>query len=344
MSITSLILNFLKSDLKTIILISIIFSQSYYILKKTFSMPKKNPSNVCLKGNKNLLNNILTVYVFKGSGSTISSSPFTTKILTFLRLCGIPHNVKEADMQKAPKGKVPYLVHGENIVGDSQLMIRYLENTFDLNEMSKILFNSKEYNNLLTKQFIPFSNLTKQQQAQSDMIRLMCEGELYWGLVSIRWFGTQGIGRSEVLWKNTMKSYFSAIPAFIRPILCAMIRTQLFGDAWGQGLIRHSPDDQIYFIKRDLNALSTILSSNNNKFMLGDFPTEVDCIVFGTIEPLSDDSLWPNEISNFIKTSCPNLIQYCKNLRNNLFMDMTPGMFLAPSKINYKAIANDKIL
>lgn len=297
------------------------------------SLPKHLPGNVVSVGKATCISEPVAVYVFRGSGLTVSSSPFSTKIISYLRLAGIPHNVYVADPMKAPKKKVPYIVHDGNTIGDSQLIIRYLENTFNVAEMAKQIVSCKEYPTLVTKPFVAFADLSSGDQAISDMVRLLCEQELYWGLVSCRWFGTQGVGKSESLWTNTVANYFTDIPSFIRGPLTSLIRASVWHDAWGHGLVRHSPDDQIYLLKRALKALNTTIGTK--RFVLGDFPAECDCISFGTLQPLLDDSKWPNEITLYIRAECKNLVRYMTSIREELFIDMAPGALLPPSKNHY---------
>lgn len=52
----------------------------------------------------------------------------------------IPHKLRTADVRTAPKGKIPYLKHGENVFGDSFFMSRYLWNTFGDSEAVKESF------------------------------------------------------------------------------------------------------------------------------------------------------------------------------------------------------------
>ena len=147
------------------------------------------------------------------------------------------------DLTSNPKGKTPYIKHGGILIGDSALIIRYLENTFDVPEMAAEAV--KRYANRANK-YVPFADLSQSDQAMCDLIRLSCEGELYWSLVSIRWLGGRGISKSENNWVNTEKIYFDEIPAFIRGMITPMIRVLLANDSKAFGLARHSPADQLY--------------------------------------------------------------------------------------------------
>ena len=103
----------------------LVFSQLYFFITKTFMIPRKTSKKIVLSKGSNVMKTI-TTYVFPGTGITVSSSPFSTKLTMFCRLTGISHIVKEADMQKAPNGKVPYIMHDNNCIGDSQFILRYL--------------------------------------------------------------------------------------------------------------------------------------------------------------------------------------------------------------------------
>lgn len=308
-------------DWKVAVLSFLCGAQLYKSIKDTFCVKWRDPQNVLVKGSSR---EPVTLYVFQGSGVTVSSSPFSCKLETYCRLAGIPHTIKEADFNKAPKDKVPYIQHGDNILGDSQLIIRYLENTFDVKQTSARVRETNE-------RFIPFDELSSADQAKSDMIRALCEQDIYWGVVSSRWGGKRGICATETAWHNTVESYFEAIPAVMRGAITNLIRVQVLRDAWGQGLCRHSPDDQIYLQKRSLKALSVTLGSQ--KFMLGDHPTECDCIAFGTVDVVLDDSKWPNKLTDFVRESCPNLVTYHSHMRKSVFSDFTTGQRL-PAGVN----------
>ena len=239
--------------------------------------------------------------------------------------------IKEADFNKAPKNKVPYIEHDGNLLGDSQLIIRYLENTFNVNYMSG-LGGGKNH-------FIPFAKLSSTEKAQSELIRILCEHDIYWGILSIKWAGEGGICRTETAWHNTVENYFGAIPAVIRGVITSMIRVDVLRDSWGQGLQRHSPEDQLYFMKRSLETLSVTLGRNT--FMLGDSPSECDCIAFGTLDCLLDDSKWPNALTDFINDTCPNLVRYHRSIRQSVFEDMKLGDKLPPSVTDVKGVFNE---
>lgn len=239
----------------------------------------------------------------------------------YLRLSGIPHTVAVADMQKAPKSKVPYMEHGETTVGDSQLIIRYLENTYNVKKTA--VAASAQYALTPAHAFVPFDNLSPTQQAKSDLIRLTCEGELYWATISFRWGGEFGMSRDEGNWVTSVREYFSDIPAIIRPVLVRFIRGSVLRDAYGQGFCRHSAEDQIYLAKRAISALSVMLGTG--PFFLGKAPAECDCIAYGSLEQLLSDHLWKIDLADYIRKECPNLVEFRELVQSTVFSDVQPG-------------------
>ena len=52
------------------------------------------------------------------------------KLETWLRMTGIPYEIEPADFSVAPKGKVPYIVDGGALIGDSTLIVEHLKRAY----------------------------------------------------------------------------------------------------------------------------------------------------------------------------------------------------------------------
>lgn len=261
---------------------------------------------------------MVKAYLFPFVGDSFATSPFTNKLTMFMRLTGIPHTCREADHNKAPKSKIPYIKHDGNVIGDSQLIIRYLENTYDVNKMSMAVAEK----NGAAATFVPFDHLSTSQQSTCEMIRLMCEGDIYWAIVNLAWGGSDGIAKTEKAWRNTEAAYFAAIPKIVRLILTPIIRVSVMRDAWGQGLARHSPNDQLYLAKRALRTLSNTLG--DKKYLLSnEIIAECDCIAFGVVESIINP-LTPNELYDYVMKDCANLHTYAKNIEKQVYADRKP--------------------
>ena len=59
-------------------------------------------------------------------GALPDLSPFVSKVEAYLRLAGLDYEFRPGDMLRAPRGKMPYLVHGDRTITDSALIIAYL--------------------------------------------------------------------------------------------------------------------------------------------------------------------------------------------------------------------------
>ncbi|MDK7075517.1 Tom37 metaxin N-terminal-like domain-containing protein, partial [Lactobacillus gasseri] len=82
------------------------------------------------------------------------------KTEAMLRLSGLDFEKEYvADLSKMPKGKVPVLQDGENLIPDSSLIQRYLTETYGI-DLDK--------------------HLTTEQKAIAEAFRRMTEEHLYW--------------------------------------------------------------------------------------------------------------------------------------------------------------------
>lgn len=283
------------------------------------------------------------VYLFPALKSSLSGSPFSAKIMAFLRLTGIPHHIHTGSMNATPKGKIPYIIHDGNKIGDSELIIRYLENTFDIPLLSakavkKLSLMNVSSPNGATKPkalpiFTPYKKLDDEYSALTDLARICCDEFLYWGLVSHRWLGSQGICMNESSWNATKMGYFYKIPFFMRDLVCGMIRRCVWKDCFSQGLSRHSPADQSYLSLRALKSLSKLLG--NSKYLLGDdIITEADCSLFGIMQSFCEDSEWSSSFTIAMHKECPNLVRYNQRMRQAIFPDKMVGEPGFPKDLN----------
>jgi glutathione S-transferase len=67
---------------------------------------------------------------------------------------------------QSPKGKVPFIEHGGQLVADSEIILGYLTRTFaGAGKLGKL---------------VPWHELTPQQQAVGTALRVLTEDHLYW--------------------------------------------------------------------------------------------------------------------------------------------------------------------
>jgi glutathione S-transferase len=323
--------------------VTVPFSLTAIVLwwRSTFGFPIKKKTDDAITGGSS--RDAINLHVFKASPHCPSGSPLSVKVVLYARMCGIPHKVIDAMeggecmSKNQQKGKVPVLEHAGAWVGDSQLIIRYLEETFDIETTSANAVTRFPG----TSKFVPYDSLTAEQQATCTMVRLAFEEFLYWGLLSNRWLGAVGMSENEDNFTTTADKYFGSLPLFVRALLVPFYRAKMARDAWSQGLCRHSPADQLFLVKRAYRSLSTVLGQK--PYFLGAFPSECDCVAFGFIYSVTaEKDTWPSPLVDFIFAECGNLVEYAERIRKLYFADFQPGDTIPKSMVEFPAISNTK--
>ncbi|MGX9417211.1 Tom37 metaxin N-terminal-like domain-containing protein [Vibrio sp. WJH972] len=111
---------------------------------------------------------MITLYGFGPNLNIIDPSPFVLKTHFLLKESKLEFDVKTGTkyLQKAPKGKLPFIEDNGKIIADSFFIERYLreERKFDIN-----------------------AHLTDEQSMASALMCSALEDRLYWCVVYFRW-------------------------------------------------------------------------------------------------------------------------------------------------------------
>ncbi|MBC7944174.1 MAG: glutathione S-transferase N-terminal domain-containing protein, partial [Burkholderiales bacterium] len=74
---------------------------------------------------------MIKLYQFEPAFGLPNASPFCMKLETYLRMAGLPFEIApNANIMKAPKGKMPYIEDNGRAIADSSLIIEYLRKTY----------------------------------------------------------------------------------------------------------------------------------------------------------------------------------------------------------------------
>src|SRR5215475_1830609 len=74
-----------------------------------------------------------TLYSWPDLFGVADNNPFGLKVYAFMRLTGLEFEHRHVlDPSAAPRGQLPYLRDGDEIVGDSDVIITHLTKRFDL--------------------------------------------------------------------------------------------------------------------------------------------------------------------------------------------------------------------
>ncbi len=196
----------------------------------------------------------MTVHIFTGKWDVPSESPFCLKLLTWMRMAGIPYETSAlSGPAKSRSGKAPYLEREDgSMLEDSSAIIETLRT---------------EYVVKLDAERTP------EQRATMTMIQRTVETHLYFAILLHRW-------RDH--WPEIRRGYFEGIiPAPLLLVAGPLIRRGTIKQAHGQGMGRMAWSQAIIEAKDDLLALSVLLGDRD--YFLGT-PGLTDAIVYGFLE------------------------------------------------------------
>ncbi len=217
-------------------------------------------------------------------------SPYCLKLETYLRKAGVAHEVVwNSDTSKAPKGKLPYIVDGDVVMGDSALIVGFFK---------------EKYGDPLD------GALTAGQQAQLLAWRVLFEDSLMFPILHSRWIDPAGWDR--------MKTLFKRLPLPLRLIVPGIVRNGVRKQLFGQGMGRHTQDEIYRFGLQYLAAIETQLG--DKEFMLGDTPTSLDATAYGFLANLVDID-FDNPLNRSARAT-PSFVGYCARVRQRYFADL----------------------
>ena len=190
---------------------------------------------------------MIMLYTFGPAWGLPDPSPFVTKAMVLLKMSGLPFETDSGGFRKAPRGKLPYIRDGEEVVADSTLIRLYLERRHNID------FDQ---------------GLTAEQRGIAWAAEKMCEDHLYWLIVQARWVDGDSFERGPA-------SFFNAVPAPLRPFIKSMVRRQVRRNLHGQGVGRYSAAERTILADRALASLSAILGGK--PYLMGDKPLRRRC-------------------------------------------------------------------
>lgn len=185
-----------------------------------------------------------------------TAGPFGLKLEACLRLMKVPYErVLEGDNRKGPKRKSPWIVDGDVRMGDTELILAYLRDTYGATLDDE---------------------LTPAERADSLLIRRAIEEHLHQVFEYELFLVDAG-------WQLLFASFKDMVPAVVRPIVAPMIRRQWRKHLFERGIARHTPAEVEAMGKADIDALATRLSTR--EWLVADHPTKVDATAFGMLAP-----------------------------------------------------------
>jgi glutathione S-transferase len=186
----------------------------------------------------------------------LNPSPFCLKVETFCQLAGIAYKSVPTLPFKSPRGKLPFIVAGDDRIADSGHILAYLRAMADEDIDA---------------------GLDGRQRATGHMLRRLCEESLYFVLVYSRWIDEAG-------WAVAAPEFFRGLPPVLRSVIPARSRRKVRTQLHQQGYGRHSRDEVFAIGAADLDALAVYLSYH--AFAVTDRPTSYDATVYAMVKSI----------------------------------------------------------
>ena len=220
---------------------------------------------------------------------TPSPSPFVIKLLTWLRMAKIDHELRPlASPPRSTTKKIPYveMPNGE-IVSDSGRIIARLstERAIDLD-----------------------AGLDDAARATARLLEATFEGHLYFAALYERFVTREG-------WAFTRRDYFRAAPMAVRTFAPLIIRRGAIRNLYGQGTGRLARADVAELARRDLQAIATTLGSR--PYFLGAAPHTIDATALGFLWAISSHP-WESACRDAIESHA-TLVAYVSRMREHVW-------------------------
>jgi glutathione S-transferase len=195
---------------------------------------------------------MLTLYSYPALFGVADNNGYGLKVFAFLKLAGVPFRHEHIfDASKAPRGQLPYIVDGNDTVGDSETILAYVTDKYAVSLDA---------------------GLTQAQRAQNLLITRMLD-DLYWVMSYSRW-------KDERYWHLFRDALLREHPSLTAEGLAKAkeFNAQRY---YYQGIGRFDPDAAMARGLADLKALATLIPAQG--FVHGGKPTSIDAGIYGFI-------------------------------------------------------------
>jgi glutathione S-transferase len=193
---------------------------------------------------------MLTLFSYPELYGVADNNPYGLKVFAFLKLCQLPFQHKHIfDAAHAPRGQLPFLMDGDETIGDSDAIIAHL----------------------ITRYALPIDNGLTPSQRNTDLLIRRALDDLYWVMSFSRW-------KDPRFWPLFRDAILRSHPGVAAEALDAA-RDYNFKRYHYQGIGRYEPDAAYARGIADLRALANLLPDSG--FLFGKTPTSIDAGIYG---------------------------------------------------------------
>ena len=224
---------------------------------------------------------MLTLYSYPTLFGVADNNGYGLKVFAFLKLAGVPFRHEHIfDASKAPRGQLPYIVDGNDTVGDSETILAYVIDKYRLTIDAA---------------------LTEVQRAQNLLIARTLD-DLYWVMSYSRW-------KDERYWPLFRDALLREHPTLTED---GIAKAKEFNAQryYYQGIGRYEPDAAMARGLADLRALSELIPAG--AYVHGKQPTGIDAGIYGFIANIYFYDI-DTPLKQFV-IAHDNLVRHCRSI------------------------------
>jgi glutathione S-transferase len=222
---------------------------------------------------------MITLYSYPELFGVADNNGYGLKVFTFLRLAGVPFTHEHIfDASKAPRGQLPYVVDGDDIVGDSETILHFVTRKYALTIDAALTLSQRTTNLLVTRML----------------------DDLYWVMSYSRW--------KDERFFPAFRDGFIAQHARIDAVGLNKAREYNAQRYYFQGIGRYTPEQAYARGLSDLQVLADLIPANG--YVHGAKPTSIDAGIYGFIANIHFFPI-PTPLKVFVSAH-PNLVRHCE--------------------------------
>jgi glutathione S-transferase len=221
---------------------------------------------------------MLTLYSYPPLFGVADNNGYGLKVFAFLKLAGLPFRHEHIfDASKAPRSQLPYIVDGDDIVGDSETILAFVTQKYRLG-LDAALTPAQRTTNLLVTRMLD---------------------DLYWVMSYSRW-------KDERYWPLFRDALLREHPSLTDE---GLAKAQAFNAEryYYQGIGRFEPDAAMARGLADLAALAKLIPGE--AFLHGTAPTSIDAAIYGFIANIYYYDI-ETPLKQFV-TAHDNIVRHC---------------------------------
>ena len=227
---------------------------------------------------------MLTLYSYPPLFGVADNNGYGLKVFAFLKLAGVPFRHEHIfDASKAPRGQLPYIVDGTEVVGDSETILAFVTQKYRLTIDAA---------------------LTPAQRTTNLLVNRMLD-DLYWVMSYSRW-------KDERYWPLFRDALLREHPSLTEE---GLAKAKAFNAEryYYQGIGRYEPDAAIERGLADLAALAELIPAQDHPrgaYVHGAAPTSIDAAIYGFIANIYYYDI-ATPLKHFVAAH-DNIVRHCR--------------------------------